>query len=140
MVQHPFVAFDSRVPSEGWTEPHGRGIIGWQTLVSGDQTPSDGLTAGIATVEPGGFLALHRHAPAELYFVTEGVAVVTLAGVDHVVGAGGTVFIPSMCEHGMRNDGYEPCRFYYVFPTRSFGDVDYLFSDVAGSQAVPTPT
>ena len=45
-------------------------------------TPTDGLTAGIAQLEPGGHLALHRHDPAELYFLLEGEAVVTIDGAE----------------------------------------------------------
>lgn len=62
----PLIVSDAGRATDGWNEPQGRGVIGWQTLLSADETPSDALTAGIAIVEPGGFLARHRHAPAEL--------------------------------------------------------------------------
>ncbi|KQT52879.1 MULTISPECIES: cupin domain-containing protein [unclassified Aureimonas] len=128
MPVQPFIVEDTGLASEGWSEPKGRGVVGWQTLLSADRTPTAGLTAGIAHLEPGGHLALHRHDPAELYFLTEGVAIVTVEGVETQVGAGACVFIPGNAEHGIRNEGRAPVRFLYVFPTDSFADVDYRFS------------
>lgn len=128
MASEPLVVSDLRRAVDGWNEPDGRGVIGWQTLLSADRTPTEALTAGIATVEPGGFLARHRHAPAELYFILEGAGIVTLAGTDRLVKPGDCVFIPPMAEHGCRNEATGPLRFLYVFPTSSFADVAYLFS------------
>jgi mannose-6-phosphate isomerase-like protein (cupin superfamily) len=128
MPVQPFVAEDTGVPSEGWNEPEGRGVVGWQTLLSGDLTPSDALTAGIAHLEPGGHLALHRHEPAEMYFLLEGEAVLTLDGVERRIAKGACVFIPGDVQHGIRNDGGVPVRFLYVFPTDSFADVVYRFA------------
>ncbi|GIL01003.1 MAG: hypothetical protein BroJett030_09020 [Alphaproteobacteria bacterium] len=124
----PLIVADAGRASEGWNEPQGRGVIGWQTLLSADRTSSAALTAGIAIVEPGGFLARHRHAPAELYFVVEGEGVVTLDGHDRPVKRGDCVFIPPMCEHGVRNEAATILRFLYVFPTDSFAEIEYLFS------------
>lgn len=124
----PFIARDLRAPNEGWDEPDGRGVVGWQTLLSGDTTPTDGLTAGIAQLEPGGHLALHRHDPAELYFLLEGEAVVTIDGAEFPVAAGACVFIPGDAEHGIRNESASLVRFLYVFPSDSFAEVAYRFS------------
>ena len=43
--------------------------------------------------------------------------------------AGSTVFIPSDAEHGIVNVGLDELRWFYVFPTGSFGDVLYRFSE-----------
>lgn len=129
----PFVTKDGGAASDGWAEPEGRGVVGWQTLVSGDVTPTEALTAGIAIFEPGGHLALHRHAPAELYFILEGSGIVTLEGAEHPVKSGDCLFIPPMAEHGVRNAGPGKLRFLYVFPTDSFADVTYLFSHARGA-------
>ena len=133
----PFVTHDAGAASDGWAEPEGRGVVGWQTLVSGDATPTEALTAGIAIFEPGGFLALHRHEPAELYFILGGTGIVTLDGVDHLVKPGDCVFIPPMAEHGVRNLDLGVLRFLYVFPTNSFADVTYLFSQAKGAASEP---
>ena len=33
-----------------------------------------------------------------------------------------------MCEHAIRNETAALLRFLYVFPTDSFGEIEYLFS------------
>ena len=133
----PFLSHDAGVASDGWAEPEGRGVVGWQTLISGDITPTEALTAGIAVFEPGGFLALHRHEPAEMYFILEGTGIVTLDGVDNLVKPGDCVFIPPMAEHGVRNLEVGALRFLYVFPTNSFADVAYQFSQAKGTSPEP---
>ncbi len=133
----PFVTHDAGVPSDGWAEPDARGVLGWQTLITGDLTPSEALTAGIAIFEPGGFLALHRHEPAEIYFVLEGTGIVTLDGVDHLVKPGDCVYVPPMAEHGVRNLDIGMLRFFYVFPTNSFADITYKFSHGASIASEP---
>lgn len=133
----PFVTRDAHAASEGWSEPDGRGVVGWQTLISGGDTPTEALTAGIAIFEPGGFLAPHRHEPAELYFILEGTGIVTLDGVDHLVKPGDCIFVPPMTEHGARSLNAGVLRFLYVFPTNSFADVTYLFSQARGASPEP---
>jgi quercetin dioxygenase-like cupin family protein len=124
----PFVAASADLKRDGWNDPV-KGRVGWRTLFSADLTPTDGLTAGIADLEPGGWLGLHRHSPAEIYYVIEGRGIVTIEGREHVVSAGSAVFIPADAEHGIRNDADAPLRFLYAFPVDSFGEVEYRFSD-----------
>ena len=126
-MSEPFIVIDRGAADDGWNEPEGRGVIGWQTLISAGLTPSAGLTAGIATLEPGGFLAPHRHAPDEIYFVLEGKALVTIDGVEREIAQGDCLFIPGMAEHGSRNVSDTRARVLYVFPVDRFEDVTYLF-------------
>ncbi len=112
---------------DGWDDPV-KGRVGWRTLFSADQTPTQALTAGIAELQPGGWLGLHRHTPPEIYYVLEGSGIVTLDGVEHPVAAGTAVFIPGNCEHGISNAGAAPLRFLYAFAVDSFGEVEYRFS------------
>ena len=114
-------------PEDGWDDPV-KGRIAWRTLFSGDRTPTEALTLGLAELAPGGWLGLHRHAPAEIYYVLEGRGIVTLDGVEHEVSAGSAVFIPGNVEHGSRNTGDAPLRVLYAFPVDSFGEVEYRFS------------
>lgn len=113
-------------PTDGWHD--NRGNLSWTTLFSAGQTPTDTFTAGVAVVEPGGFLALHRHAPAEIYFVLEGTGRITIDGAIREIASGTAVFIPGNAEHGIRNDGTATLRFLYAFATNAFEDVTYIFS------------
>ncbi|KIM99310.1 hypothetical protein OIDMADRAFT_20016 [Oidiodendron maius Zn] len=80
----------------------------WHTLLSSNLTPTDSLSAGIATLPPKtGNLCPHRHRQAEMYYVISGDA-----------------------EHGVRNHtSNKDFRWLYVFPTSSFEDVVYRWSD-----------
>ena len=107
-----------------------RGNVTWFTLISGDITPSNSLSAGIAEFEPRtGMLMLHRHEPAEIYFIIEGKGILTIDGVETEVAAGTTVFIPGNAEHGVRNESDALLRLFYVFPTDAFADVVYRFPE-----------
>lgn len=47
------------------------------------------------------------------------------------------IFIPSDAEHGIVNTGTVDLRWFYVFPTGSFGDVVYRFTgDEMGGKGV----
>jgi mannose-6-phosphate isomerase-like protein (cupin superfamily) len=106
-----------------------RSDASWFTLVSGDRTSSDKLSAGLMEL-PGGRpgLPLHRHAQAEVYHVIEGEGVVTVEGVAHPVRAGATMFIPGEAEHGVRNTGPDTLQIFYVFAADRFTDVVYRYS------------
>jgi mannose-6-phosphate isomerase-like protein (cupin superfamily) len=114
---------------EGWPENliAERGTVQWKTLVSGDITPSRGLTAGVARLRPGGALRLHRHAQAEIYLILEGTGVVTIEGEEREVGPGITVYIPGGAVHGIENRGSGEVRFAYILEADSFEDVEYVF-------------
>lgn len=119
---------DGGEPVDGWNDPV-RGRVSWRTLFSGDVTGTDRLTCGVAELEPGGWLGLHRHAAAEVYHVLDGEGVVTLAGAEHPVSAGSAVAIPADVEHGIRNAAPTVLRFFYCLAADSFSDVEYRFSD-----------
>ena len=123
----PLVLDEANAPLDGWDDPV-RGRIRWRTLFSRGGTPTDGITCGVAELSPGDWLGLHRHAPPDVYYVLAGTGVVTLNGVETPVKAGSAVFIPGIAEHGIRQTGVEPLRFFYGFPVDSFDSVQYLFS------------
>ncbi len=125
-MSEPFVAWPAL--REDYPDA-ARGDVSWFTLVSGDRTPSNALSAGLAEFPGGGTgLALHRHQAPEIYHVIAGEGVVTIDGLAHPVRAGATVFIPGDAEHGVRNTGPETLQIFYVFPTDSFTDVVYRYS------------
>ncbi|KAL4933141.1 cupin domain-containing protein [Aspergillus undulatus] len=127
---------------------HGHNLT-WLTLLSSPSTPSTSLSAGIATLRPNGYLALHRHRQAEIYYVLNGSAVVVIDNEKYRVGRGTVVFMPGDAEHGVFNyrdvkgdnnegegedgngegKGEEDFIWLYIFPEGSFGDVVYRFSE-----------
>jgi quercetin dioxygenase-like cupin family protein len=123
----PLVLRAADQPQDGWDDPV-KGRLGWRTLFSADKTATDALTTGLAELQPGDWLGLHRHSPAEIYYVLEGEGILSLDGSEHRVGPGSAVFIPGDAEHGIRNSGETVLRFVYVFPTDSFAEVEYRFS------------
>lgn len=132
MAQNDVPAVDELVLHEadravdGWDDERGR--VSWRTLFSGDSTPTQRMVTGVADLPEGGFLALHRHAEAETYYVLSGNGVVVLQGAECEVGPGSTVFIPGDGEHGIRNTGAGVLRFFYALAADSFADVEYRFS------------
>ncbi len=113
---------------DGWDDPvHGK--VTWRTLISADLAPTDSLSAGVAEIEPGCRLKLHRHSPSEIYFVVEGTGIVTVDGRDQTVVVGDAVFIPGDAEHGIRNESGRLLRFFYAFATDTFNEVAYRFPD-----------
>lgn len=113
-------------PVEGWNDERGR--LTWRPLFSADSTPTDQLVTGVAELQEGGFLALHRHEQAETYYVLTGQGVVVLDGVEHPVRPGSSVFLPGSSEHGVRNTGTHKLRFFYALAADDFTDVEYVFS------------
>lgn len=119
---------------EGWPADQvaQRGTVLWKTLISGGQTDSDALTAGVALVAPGGVLRAHRHAQAEIYIILDGTGVVAIDGDSRDVGPGVTVFIPGDAVHSIENRGTTELRFAYVLAADRFEDVQYRFESTSG--------
>jgi mannose-6-phosphate isomerase-like protein (cupin superfamily) len=122
----PFVIHEKDCALQGWKDTK-TGDGRWRTLLSGDRTPSDALTAGILELSPGERLTfdLHKHAQPEIYYVLDGEGTVTLAEKNHAVEAGNLVFIPGGVEHNAENTGSGMLRIFYVFPADSFSEIDY---------------
>ena len=124
----PVVVHERDLPVER-SGSGGFGAVAWRTLFSGDRTPTGALTVGVADVppdatdEPG----LHRHEPAEIYYVVQGRGSVVIGDTVHPLEAGSAVFIPPNTWHVARNTGQETLRLLYVFPTDTFGEVTYEF-------------
>jgi len=123
----PFALDEKDAPQDGWDDPV-RGRLRWRTLFSKGMTPTAGMTCGVTELGPGDWLGLHRHAPAEVYYVVAGAGLMSLEGREIAVKAGSAVFIPGMAEHGIRQTGSGILRLFYAFPVDSFDGVEYLFS------------
>jgi mannose-6-phosphate isomerase-like protein (cupin superfamily) len=129
MGTEPVVVNESERSWETWPEEQAaeRGGVWWKTLISGDLTPSDALTLGVARVPPGAELRLHRHEQAEVYLILEGAGEVVGAESSRVVGAGDGVFLPGDALHSIRCTGEAELRLAYVIAADSFADVSYRF-------------
>lgn len=121
-----FVAALNDQPIEGGFDP-AFGNVTWQTLISGDKTPSNGLVLGVATFPANGILHLHRHVPPEFYFCLSGSGVVTMDGQPHQIAPGAAVFIPANVEHAVRA-GADGLKFAYGFGENAFSEIVYQFS------------
>ena len=124
----PLVISESDVARDSWDDTT-KGVLEFRTLFSAGTTATQALTAGVADLNAGDWLGLHRHTPAEIYYIVQGHGTVTLDGADYPVSAGTAVYIPGGTEHGIRNTGPTPLRFFYAFAVDSFDDVTYRFSD-----------
>ena len=124
----PLVISESDVARDSWDDTI-KGVLGFRTLFSAGTTATLALTAGVADLNAGDWLGLHRHTPAEIYYIVQGHGTVTLDGADYPASAGTAVYIPGGTEHAIRNTGPTPLRFFYAFAVDSFDDVTYRFSD-----------
>ena len=86
---------------------------------------------GVAEISPGTpeEIYLHRHSPAEAYYILSGTGFVSIDGAKTNVRAGSAVFVPSNALHAVGNNGTEILRILYVFGVSSFNDIKYIFPD-----------
>ncbi len=130
MTSRPVLIAQAEVPVETSAEV-AFGGVSWRTLISGDRTPTEGLTMGVAEVLPdeAGRFRLHRHAQAEIYYILSGRGRMRIGDQAHDLAPGDTVFIPGMAWHAARCVGTETLRLLYVFAADSFEEVIYEFQD-----------
>ena len=67
------------------------------------------------TIQPStdaGSFPAHRSGSREYLVVETGTLTLTIAGTDHVLCAGDSVYHDGDCIHGYRNDGDTPCSYY----------------------------
>jgi quercetin dioxygenase-like cupin family protein len=131
MDREPVVVDESARDWQTWPEEEvaQRGLVYWRALVSGDVTPSEALTMGIAKIPPAAKLHEHRHRQAEIYLILQGTGSVRIDGKTRPVRAGSAVFIPGNAVHSCENTGASDLRFAYVFPANSFEEVEYVFGE-----------
>ncbi len=122
----PVLRHEDEATEETWDDARGR--LSFRTLIDGDETPTKELTFGTATLEAGKWLALHRHAQPEIYYILSGAGQMTIDGVRHKVSAGTGIFIPGNAEHGINNEGPATLKFLYAFAVDGFSEVVYVFS------------
>lgn len=117
---------ESELERETWSDPV-RGEVSFRTIFGGQPARPE-FTAGVTDLAPGGWLGHHRHEPAEMYYVLEGEGAVAIDGEEYAVVAGSAAYIPGNSEHGIRNVGGAPLRFFYTFAFAAFDQIEYRFT------------
>ena len=100
--------------------------VRWKSLIDKDFTGSSGLSLGFAEIAPGGELTLHYHSPAEIYVVTDGNGILNKSGKFEEIKKGDLVYIAANAKHGLKNNAKETLKFYWIFPTDRFSEVEYF--------------
>ena len=122
-----FVKNLKSVSDQKWTTTDKYPGVRWKFLIDGDFTGSTGLSLGLAEIAPGGDLILHYHLPAEIYVVTNGKGTLNKSGELEEIKKGDVVYIGGSAKHALKNTGNETLKFYWIFPTDRFSEVEYLY-------------
>ena len=122
-----FVKNLESVSDQEWSTTEKYPGVRWKFLIDADFTKSSGLSLGFAEIAPGGDLILHYHSPAEIYIVTDGKGVLNKSGELEEIKKGDVVYISENEKHGLKNNGKETLKFYWIFPTNTFSEVEYFY-------------
>ena len=128
-----FVKNLASVSNQEWSSTEKYPGVRWKFLIDSDFDSSSGLSLGFAEIEPGGNLTLHYHSPAEIYVVTNGTEILNKSGELEIIKKGDVVYIAGNIEHALKNNGKETLKFYWIFPTDRFSEVEYFPSKQEGA-------
>ena len=121
-----FVTNLERVSNQEWTSTDKYPGVRWKFLIDKDFNGSTGLSLGYAEIAPGGNLTLHYHSPDEIYVITNGEGILNKSGDLEKIKEGDVVYIGRNEKHALKNDGKKILKFYWIFPTDRFSEVEYL--------------
>ena len=122
-----FVKNLNSVSDQEWSTTTKYPGVRWKFLIDADFTESSGLSLGIAEIAPGGDLILHYHSPAEIYVVTDGTGMLNKSGTLEEIKKGDVIYISENAKHALKNNGKETLKFYWIFPTNTFSEVEYFY-------------
>ena len=122
-----FVKNLKSVSDQEWSTTNKYPGVRWKFLIDADFTESSGLSLGIAEIAPGGDLILHYHSPAEIYVVTDGTGMLNKSGTLEEIKKGDVIYISENAKHALKNNGKETLKFYWIFPTNTFSEVEYFY-------------
>ena len=122
-----FVKNLSSVSDQEWSTTNKYPGVRWKFLIDADFTESSGLSLGIAEIAPGGDLILHYHSPAEIYVITDGTGMLNKSGTLEEIKKGDVIYISENAKHALKNNGKETLKFYWIFPTNTFSEVEYFY-------------
>ncbi len=71
-------------------------------------------------------MTLYYHSPAEIYVVTNGTKILNKSGELEEIKKGDVVYIAGNEKHALKNNGTVTLKFYWIFPTDRFSEVEYL--------------
>lgn len=121
--------FVAKVKNINWQTNPEHSPLKWKLLVDSDQTNSEGISCGILSIPTGFSLNLHHHSPQEIYCIRSGIGRLLNSEGSQEVVKDSFVYIKENEEHGLVNTGEEPLEILWIFPTNSWGEVKYNFSD-----------
>ena len=122
-----FVKNLKSVSDQEWSKTDKYPGVRWKFLIDADFTESSKLSLGFAEIAPGGNLVLHYHSPAEIYVITDGTGTLDKSGELQEIRKGDVVYISENAKHALRNNGKEILKFYWIFPTDTFSEVNYFY-------------
>ena len=122
-----FVKNLESISKQEWSTTDKYPGVRWKFLIDSDYTESSELSLGLAEIAPGGNLILHYHSPAEIYVITDGKGILNKSGKQEEIKKGDVVYIAKNIKHGLKNNGKETLKFYWIFPTDRFSEVEYLY-------------
>ncbi len=126
----PTITSQDARPREG-NDTVFKGAMSWFSLFDSANTPTSGLTVGIAEVPPQGCGKAHWHAEPELYYILQGHGHMEVDDVAYDVHPGHAIYVPGDAKHNIFNKADVVMKILYVFPTDGLGDVEYQFEDGA---------
>ena len=121
-----FVKNLKSVSDQDWTTTDKYPWVRWKFLIDKDFDGSSWLSLGYAEIAPGGDLTLHYHSPDEIYVITNGEGILNKSGDLEKIKEGDVVYIGRNEKHALKNDGKKILKFYWIFPTDRFSEVEYL--------------
>ena len=84
-------------------------------ILNGKLATGESLEAHETTLPPGGMPhPPHHHVHSEMWLIREGTVELTINGAGHVIGPGGLGFVHSNDEHGIKNIGTSPAKYFVV--------------------------
>ncbi len=124
----PVITSVAERPREG-ENGSSSGDFTWFALFDSKFTPTEGLTVGIAELEPGNASRAHWHSHPELYYFLSGHGVMEIDHKPHSVKPGTTVYVPGDALHTVKNEAGETMKILYAFAANSLSEVEYKFPD-----------
>ena len=122
-----FVKNLESISNQEWSTTDKYPGVRWKFLIDSDFTNSSDLSLGFAEIDPGGDLILHYHSPAEIYVITNGKGTLNKSGELEEIKKGDVVYIAGNEKHALKNNGTDTLKFYWIFPTDRFSEVEYLY-------------
>lgn len=96
-------------------EPSKGSALRAKYLLDGSSGTPD-FVVGLASVAPNLHYTIHRHAPAEIYYVLSGEATIYVGDEGYPVAPGDSVYVPAWAPHGI-DTGDDPLEMYWFYAT-----------------------